>query len=103
MRHPYVTDEMIETFARDGVVNLPQVLDSSWMQLGHMGVRRNLRNPGALYVVHYEGTPEPSLMTSATTGRSPSTASSSRSHPPQRSSLRSFRATGCGSTTRRSS
>ena len=57
MRHPYVTDDMIEAFARDGVVHLPQVLDSSWMQLVKMGITRNLRNPGALHVVHYEGTP----------------------------------------------
>jgi hypothetical protein len=32
MRHPYVTDDMIEAFTRDGVVHLPGVLDATWMQ-----------------------------------------------------------------------
>ena len=57
MRHPYVTDDMIEAFARDGVVHLPGVLDETWMQLAEVGVTRNLRNPGAHHQFHYEGTP----------------------------------------------
>ena len=57
MRHPYVTDDMIEAFATDGVVLLPEVLDSTWMDLAEMGLTRNLRNPGAHHQLHYGGTP----------------------------------------------
>jgi ectoine hydroxylase-related dioxygenase (phytanoyl-CoA dioxygenase family) len=44
--HPYVTEDIKQTFARDGVVHLPQVLDADWLDLIETGVRRNLLSPG---------------------------------------------------------
>ena len=58
MADPFdVTDELIGSFAADGVVLLRQVLDPTWMELVDLGIERNLRNPGPHHQQHYEGTP----------------------------------------------
>lgn len=41
-----VTDEVIETYQRDGAVFLPQVISEPWLDLISIGIERNLRSPG---------------------------------------------------------
>ncbi len=55
--HPYVTETMKRQFWDDGVVLLPQVLESTWMQLVALGIQRNISNPGPYSNMHYRGTP----------------------------------------------
>ena len=43
-------------FAEDGVVHLPGLLNADWMELVHLGIKRNLRTPGPYARTLYEGT-----------------------------------------------
>jgi hypothetical protein len=52
-----VTDEVVETFWRDGAVWIPGLLSSAWMGLIAQGIQRNLNNPGPLAKTHFAGQP----------------------------------------------
>lgn len=56
MASDYVTSQMQQDFRRDGVVFLPQVLDSAWLDLIKAGMKRNVNAPSAYAKTHYEGT-----------------------------------------------
>ena len=73
MRHSYVTDDIVDAFARDGVVHLPNVLEPTWMQLLETGITRRRAGP--------RGTRTPPTGSPAAT-RSPASGSPSMTHPP---------------------
>jgi ectoine hydroxylase-related dioxygenase (phytanoyl-CoA dioxygenase family) len=51
-----------ETFDRDGVVHLPQVLGREWIDLIETGIKRNLLQPGPYSKRLYEGTDREIIM-----------------------------------------
>lgn len=51
-----VLTDLRRRFADDGVVHLPGVLNADWMELVHLGIRRNLSMPGPNARKLYEGT-----------------------------------------------
>lgn len=52
-----VTDEIVATFRRDGVVWIPKLLSPAWLSLLEFGLRRNMNNPGPYGLWHWEGEP----------------------------------------------
>ena len=51
-----------ETFERDGVVHLPGVLSSGWVELLQLGIKRNLMHPGPYSRTLYPGTEREMVM-----------------------------------------
>jgi ectoine hydroxylase-related dioxygenase (phytanoyl-CoA dioxygenase family) len=52
-----VTDEVVQTFERDGAVWIPGLLSPAWIRLIAQGVQRNLNSPGPHAFTAFEGQP----------------------------------------------